>query len=206
MKTMALNDGEDVGALFDRGSFGLNPDQATAELARITVEFNAAPAPAVDPLPTPADRTKAAEARLRLEALKADPETGRKYLSGDVATRQQIDELTAAIVAGGGGEADLALLGVHPDGHIDSGTGASLRDQIAAVAPLREQGIPGDVIRQVLTDAPVSRFEYTAVEQLRRERLNTPEWSAKLMAGDFQTQREATLMSIVLSSRVLEEN
>jgi hypothetical protein len=80
-----------------------------------------------------------------------------------------------------------------------------LRDQIAAVGPLREAGIPDDVIKQVLTDAPVSRFEHAAVEQLQRERMNTPEWRAKLMAGDFQTKREATLMSIVLASRIIEE-
>jgi hypothetical protein len=87
-KTMALNNGEDVGALFDRGSFGLTPDQASAELARMTAEFNSAPPPVPDPVPTPADRTKAAEARLKLEALKSDPEFGRRYLNGDVATKQ----------------------------------------------------------------------------------------------------------------------
>jgi hypothetical protein len=45
-----------------------------------------------------------------------------------------------------------------------------------------------------------------ACSGVRRERMNTPEWPAKLMAGDFQTQREATLISIVLASRIIEEN
>jgi len=124
---MALNDGQDIAGMLNPGHFALSPDQATAELARMTADFNSAPPPAVDPAPTPADRTKAAEARLKLEALKSDPEASRKYLAGDVATKQQFDELANAIAAGGGGDADLALLGIHPDGHIDSGTGATLR-------------------------------------------------------------------------------
>jgi len=53
---------------------------------------------------------------------------------------------------------------------------------------------------------PVSRFEYATVEQLQRERMGNAEWRAKLMANDYQTKREATLMSIVLASRVVEEN
>ena len=203
---MALNDGQDIPGLLNPGTFGMGADAAKAELARLTAEFKSASPPAPDPLPTPADRTKAAEARLKLEALKSDPEASRKYLNGDVATKLQFDELTASIAAGGGGDADLALLGIHPDGHIDSGAGATLRDQIASVGPLREAGIPDDVIRQVLTDAPVSRFEYATVEQMQRERMGNAEWRAKLMANDYQTKREATLMSIVLASKVVEEN
>jgi len=203
---MALNNGEDVAALLNPGEFGMSPEAATAALARMTGEYINSPAPVPDAGPKPEDRAKAAAARLKLDALKNDPEWGKKYLAGDVATRKTFDELTESIAADSGGDADLALIGHHPDGHIDSGTGATLRDQIAAVGPLREQGIPDDVIRQVLTDAPVSRFEYAAIEQLQRERMGNAEWRAKLMANDFQTKREATLMSIVLASRIVEES
>ena len=110
---MALNNGEDIAGLLNPGTFGMSPDAATAALERMTGEYLNAPAPAADPAPSPVDRAAAAQARLKLDALKADPEFGRKYLAGDVATRKTFDELTTAIADGGGGATDLALLG-HP--------------------------------------------------------------------------------------------
>lgn len=198
---MALNDGQDIAGLLNPAEFGMSPEAATAALAGMTGEYLNAPAPAPDPGPKPEDRAKAAEARLKLEALKTDPEWGRKYLAGDVATRKTFDELTDAIAAGGG-DADLALLGHYPDGHIDSGNGATLRDMIAAVPELREAGVPDDVIKQVLEDRPVSRAERAMTEQLLRERMGNAEWRQKLMTGDFAVKRENLLMSVILASRI----
>jgi hypothetical protein len=199
---MALNDGQDIPGTLNPGVWGGGADAATAELTRLTAEYNSTPAPVVDAGPKPEDRTKAAEARVKLEALKADPEWGRKYLAGDVATRKTFDELTEAIAAGGGGDADLALIGHHPDGHIDSGNGATLRDMIAAVPELREAGVPDDVIKQVLEDRPVSRAERAMTEQLLRERMGDAEWRQKLMSGDYAVKRENLLMSVILASHV----
>ena len=199
---MALYNSEDVAALLNPGAFGMSPEAATAALARMTGEYINSPAPVPDAGPKPEDRAKAAEARLKLEALKTDPEWGKRYLAGDVATRQVFEELTAAIAAGGAGDADLALIGHHPDGHIDSGHGATLRDMIAAVPELREAGVPDDVIKQVLEDRPVSRTERAMTEQLLRERMGNAEWRQKLMSGDFAVKRENLLMSVILASRV----
>ena len=199
---MALNNGEDIAGLLNPGTFGMSPEAATAALARMTAELAQAPPTVADPAPKPEDRTKAAEARLKLDALKTDPEWGRKYLAGDAATRKTFDELTVAIAAGGGGDADLALLGHHPDGHIDSGNGATLRDMIAAVPELREAGVPDDVIKQVLEDRPVSGTERAMTEQLPRERMGNAEWRQALMSGDFAAKRENLLMSVILASRV----
>jgi hypothetical protein len=201
-KIVALNNGEDIAALLNPGTFALSPQAAAAELARMTVEYNQAPPTVAEPGPKPEDRTRAAEARVKLEALKADPEWGKRYLAGDVATRKTFDELTEAIAAGGGGDADLALIGHHPDGHIDSGNGATLRDMISAVPELREAGVPDDVIKQVLEDRPVSRTERAMTEQLLRERMGNAEWRQKLMSGDFAVKRENLLMSVILASRV----
>jgi hypothetical protein len=199
---MALNNGEDVAALLNPGAFGMSPEAATAALARMTGEYNSAPPTVVDPTPKPEDRAKAAEARVKLEALKADSEWGKRYLAGDVATRKTFEELTGAIAAGGGSDADLALIGHHPDGHIDSGNGATLRDMISAVPELREAGVPDDVIKQVLEDRPVSKTERAMTEQLLRERMGNAEWRQKLMSGDYAVKRENLLMSVILASRV----
>jgi hypothetical protein len=125
-----------------------------------------------------------------------------RWVSSMRSTRQVFDELTAAIAAGGAGDADLALIGHHPDGHVDSGSGATLRDMIAAVPELREAGVSDDVIRQVLEDRPVSRAERALTEQLLRERMGDAEWRQKLMSGDYAVKRENLLMSVILSSRV----
>jgi len=199
---MALNNGEDIAGLLNPGAFGMSPEAATAALSRMTGEYLNAPAPVAAPGPNPEDRTKAAEARVKLEALKADPKWGKQYLAGDVATRKTFEELTEAVAAGGGGDADLALLGHHPDGHIDSGNGATLRDMISAVPELREAGVPDDVIKQVLEDRPVSRTERAMTEQLLRERMGNAEWRQKLMSGDYAVKRENLLVSVILASRV----
>jgi hypothetical protein len=198
---MALNNGEDVAALLNPGTFGMSPEAATAALAHMTAEFAQSPPTVADPAPKPEDRAKGAEARAKLEALKADPEFGKRFLAGDAATRQAFDYLTAAIAAGGN-EADLALAGVLPSNHVDGGDGAPLRDMIAAVPELREAGIPDDVIRQVLEDRPVSSAERVMTEQLLRERTGNAEWRQKLMSGDYAIKRENLLMSVILASRI----
>jgi hypothetical protein len=201
MKPMALNNGQDIAGLLNPGTFSLSPEAATAELARLTAEFGKQPQPAPDTGPTPADRSAAVTARAQLEALKADPAFARRVLAGDAAASAQLNELTTAI-AEGSGDADLALAGIHPDQHVDTGSGASLRDQIAAVQPLREAGIDDSVIRQVLEDVPVSRAEYAAAEQLQRQLMGNAEWRARILENDFEAKRQLQLLSVILASRI----
>lgn len=198
---MALNDGQDIAALLNPGP---SPEQATAQLAQMKADFDRQP-PLPDPAPTPTSPEKLAAAHHRLEALKATPEWADKLLKNDAAARGEFEVLTKTISEGS--KADLALLGILPDNYIEvDNAGASLRDQISAIPQLREAGLGNDVIQQVLTDQPVSRAEYLMVQQLQHERMNTPEWRARLAAGDFATKRESLLMSVVLSSKIIEEN
>jgi hypothetical protein len=68
-------------------------------------------------------------------------------LNGDVGATQQVHMLTGQIAAGS--PADLAMANIVPDGHIDSGPGASLRDQISAVESMRATGFDDATIAQV---------------------------------------------------------
>src|SRR5262249_48103777 len=74
-----LNDGQDIAGMLNPGEFGMSAEAATAALARMTGEYLKAPPPVADPGPKLEDRAKAAEARLKLEAL-------RLILNGVVST------------------------------------------------------------------------------------------------------------------------
>jgi hypothetical protein len=189
---MAINNGQDLSS---PGTFGLSADQATAELARLNQQYRGARA---SDMPT-----NVVDTAVRLEELKADQEFRAKVLRGDAAATQQFRTLTTALA--NGSEADLALAGVQPDGHIDSGPGASLRDQINAVESMRSSGFDEDVIRQVLSDEPVSRTEKIAAQIRLRNRMNSKEWVAKLLEGDPETVRENRLLSVILSSEVKDD-
>jgi hypothetical protein len=201
---MALNDGQDIPGLLDPGTFGLPPDAATEALAQMKADFDRQPH-VPDPAPAQTSPEKLAAAHHRLEALKATPDWADKLLKGDATARGEFDVLTKTISEGS--KADLALLGILPDNYIEvDNAGASLRDQISSIPQLREAGLGDDVIRQVLSDQPVSRAEYRMVQQLQHERMSTREWREKLAAGDFATKRESLLMSVVLASKTIEEN
>jgi hypothetical protein len=189
---MAVNNGQDLSS---PGTFGLTSDQATAELARLNASYRG---PRASDVPT-----NVVDTAHRLEELKADQAFRTKVLRGDAAATQQLNSLTTALA--NGSEADLALAGLMPDGHTDSGLGASLRDQINAAESMRSSGFDEDVIRQVLSDEPVSRTERIAAEIRLRNRLANREWAAKLLEGDPDTVKENRLLSVILSSEVKDD-
>lgn len=172
----------------------LTPAEATAKLAEISV--------ALAPPPPPDKPANAVEASARLDVLKADKTWRENYLAGRVEERREFDALTQLVASGN--QADFAMAGIKPEGHIDGGPGAALRDQIAQVPIMRAAGISEGAIRQLLEDRKVSQQEYDAVKQLQTARHGDPDWVRKLLSGDHAAKRESLLMSIVLSSEIDE--
>jgi hypothetical protein len=174
----------------------LTPEQATAELARLTEQFRGTP-PSASPA-TPA------EAQARLDALTRNKDWGEKYLSGNIEARREFASLTE-MAAQAEYRLDNVLAGkVEPElmELTSSEHPLSTRNLSSAVESLREFGLSDDVIRQAVTGRPVSAEERRAVEQFRAMRLSNGDWAKKLLAGDHDARRELTLMSIVLSSEV----
>jgi hypothetical protein len=70
----------------------LTPEQATAELARLTDQFRGS-APAANP-------TTPAEAQARLNHLTSNREFAERFAKGDVKARREFDRLTQQIASG----------------------------------------------------------------------------------------------------------
>ena len=175
--------------------FALTPEQATVHLGEMTVQYAAANIP-----PAPAVPGNAMEARARLTELSKDPNWSQRFLNSDLGARKEFDGLVSQIEAGD--DVELAMANLLPLGRVDSGPGAPLREQAAAVPKLREMGINDDTIRQLLSDAPISAKEQQMVKHLHAQRFSDKEWVGKLMANNWDARREFTLMSIVLASTV----
>lgn len=75
---------------------------------------------------------------------------------------------------------------------------------MSAVATLRHDGMPDDVLRDLLTNRPVSAAERDAAERLMRRRQADPEWVKRLMQNDYDVKREFTLVSAILAAEVAQ--
>jgi hypothetical protein len=174
----------------------LTPEQATAELARLTAEFKG--------LGPPATATTPAEAQARMDALTQNQEWRDKLFAGDVATRSEFDTLTklqadaadrVANVMAGKTEPPVMEMTTpeHP---------LSTHDLASSVETLREAGIGDEAIRQALNGDPVSAEERRQVEHFKTARFGDEEWRRALLSGDHEARRELALMSIVLGAEV----
>src|SRR5262249_50085004 len=175
--------------------YAMTPEQATAELSRLTQEFNGPPPSATPSTP--------AEANARLTALRSDKSFYDKLMHGDTDTRREWDRLTELVSRDNRLDAAMSpnpefpLMETMDKDHL-----LSTRHLHSAVEWLRESGLRDDVIRELFSGRPVSAEEQRAVEQFRAMRFSNSEWVRKLMNGDHDAKRELTLMSIVLSSEV----
>jgi hypothetical protein len=147
----------------------------------------------------------AAEARVKLDVLKADQDWGKRLVAGDAAARQEFNQLTEKIVA----TEPADRLGEVLAGRAEvpwmeslSGGELSTRDLRGLVADLRAAGLSDEAIREGIEGTTVPRAVYVAAQNLQRQRQGDAEWRAKLLAGDWAAKREQLLMSIVLSAGV----
>jgi hypothetical protein len=160
---------------------------AAADLGMTPTTQSTAPTTPAAPL-TP---TTAAEARVQLNALVANKAWGQKYLNGDVEARRQFDELTTKIAADDPLESVMA--GVQPNTiDVDETGGARARfvDQIAAVADLRERGIPDQAIRDLLSDLRPTREQHEMAKRFNARNFNNPEWVQRLLDGDPRANQD----------------
>jgi hypothetical protein len=193
---MALNDGQDIAALADAGSFNLTPEQAAAQLAQMKVEYDKRSQSSVIPEPPPgalanagtAPPVNAVEAHTKLEAFRNDPAKGAKLMAGDSATMAEFNELTSAVAASS--TTELAMAGLLPINHVDVESAMPLQDQITAVDDLRQSGFLDDEIRDVLDNKPISKLEHLLTQERWRERMGDKEWRAELADKDYATTRE----------------
>jgi hypothetical protein len=88
----------------------LTPQEATAELARLTAEHN-------KQAPVTANPTNALEAYALKQAIINDPDARSKALNGNGPVTRQLKALDEQIA--NGSPADFAMSGIVPDGHIE---------------------------------------------------------------------------------------
>jgi hypothetical protein len=144
-------------------------------------------------------------ARVRLDALTGSSEWRDKLMAGDVAARKEFQDLTELIAAAD--PIDAILSGVVPATtqiDLSNGNAASYSDMAKAVPELRSIGLGDDVIRQVLTDQPVSRAEHAQVKNWHDRALKDRAFTERYLSGDPEAMRLMTLASVVLSSEIAE--
>ncbi|WP_038970251.1 hypothetical protein, partial [Bradyrhizobium genomosp. III] len=88
----------------------------------------------------------------------------------------------------------------------ESETAARDRQVASLVDTARERfEISAGVEEQLRSGAPVTQAEFDAVSKFRAQRMNDPDWAARLLKGDPIAARESFLMSIVLSSEIQQK-
>jgi hypothetical protein len=142
--------------------------------------------------------TTAPEAAARLSTLTANPEWGQKYLSGDVATVKEFNDLTGLVASADTAAAALA-------GKFTSPSTADAHMLGVGIENLRQIGLDDSVIKSVIDGTPVTKAEHDAVSRLMKSKMADQLWTEKLLKGDADTKKEFTLMSIVLAAEIKRE-
>jgi hypothetical protein len=188
-----MADGQDLRPLTDIEQ--MTPQEAGAALARIEAERN-------KPTPVTGNPQNAVEAYRLKQAIINDPDAGSKALNGGPITRQlkALDEQIA-----NGSTLDFAMAGVVPENHINVDPGASLQDQVSAIADLRERGHSDEVIAYALDDTKkISLREHLATKRLLATRSADRDWLSRLAAKDPETIREWDLIGMNMMKEVDE--
>jgi hypothetical protein len=154
-------------------------------------------------------------AQAELARLESDPFHANRVLTSVAAQmdvtrlKSQIavaeaDAAAAAAALAQAHPADLALAGTVPEGYMESGPGAWLRDQAAAVPDLREIGL-GDVsIREVLTDHKFTADEHRDAAELKARYLRDPNFVALYLLNSPDEVRQMTVCNAILASEIAD--
>jgi hypothetical protein len=179
----------------------MSPAEATAALAAMGTASNPAP-----PIAPPIAPATAQEERAQLNALARDSTFAAALFGGDRAARAQFDRLVQLK-----NDADVvgdALAGVdQPQPQIFETLAHGqipARDVKAVIEDMRLAGISDGSIEEALRGTPVTAREYAAETALQASKHGDPLWVKNFLAGNYAEKREATLMSIVLSSPIAE--
>lgn len=167
---------------------------------------------------SPAPPTTPEAARATLQTRIADKDWGAKLLASDPATRADWENLSK--IASGDSESIAAAKATAASTTPSDDKPKSMQELAAAAAAetqgrqvtnyinsLREKfEVSPGVEEQLRSGQAVTQAEFDAIKQLRAQRMSDPEWSSRLLKSDPAAARESFLMSLVLSSRIKEEN
>jgi hypothetical protein len=174
----------------------LSPDQATAKLAEMSAEFRGKSKATKDPK-TPA------QAAARLDELRAIDGWAKLYLAGSgphVAEFNRLHELASSKDAD---NIDAAIAGTPADGiFLDKGH----RDNVQTAVLLRDAGVDDPaVLRQVLSNAPVSAAERDAAQSMKSRLMKDHNFQTRYLSGDGDAVRQMALLNVVLTREVKTE-
>src|SRR5665647_1321825 len=85
---------------------------------------------------------------------------------------------------------------------ITSGDELSTSKLMEVVKGFREQGLSDDTIRQAVNGGTVTKAEHDATELFQKKLMGDAEWRKQLLAGDFEANRQLTLINIILTCEV----
>src|SRR5579872_4564738 len=122
---------------------------------------------------TPVIPSAADNARVELEALKANPEWVKKHLAGDHNTKADVERLSAIIAA--------------PRAGATMHGGPTVEEQRSEMANYVESmGVSPGVVKQVREGISETDLTYKQAVGLKRRLISDPAFVAKYMAGDHE--------------------
>jgi hypothetical protein len=177
------------------GVYGLTPEQATAELAKLSAALHA---------PASSTPQNANEARARLQALANDTNWYDRYVRGSQAERAEFDQLTRLAASDGEQEA----IGLIETVDATQDRDAQPRRAYAALFDgLRENvgGLPQtaeDAMRAIdsgeMTDRPTEGDRLVARETLERLMRNSA-WTKLVLSGDTRANADMNALNRIIA-------
>jgi hypothetical protein len=157
---------------------------------------NSAPPP-----PLPADAT-AAQAGERLAFLTAHKEWSGKLLAGDVATKNEWQQLTEKVASADATEG--AIDGTPAPAFEPNVDGVSRADLAKATSWLREDGLTDGVIRDVVNGKEIFAEDRATAQRHWDRCRNSEECGRRLVAGDPEVRQNFAMTMALLNATVRE--
>ncbi len=152
-----------------------------------------------------ADVKTGAEARAALDARVGSKAFRDRLMRGEMQATRDWRSLHDTIGADPGNmKLDAILAGTAEIPIMEATTGNELptRKLLEVVQGFKEQGLSDETIRQAVNGGTVTKAEHDAIELMHKRLVSDPEWGKKLLAGDFEANRQMTLMNIILACEV----
>ncbi len=174
----------------------LSPEKAGEKLAEMKAAYLGASKAPKDPK-TPA------EAAARLDELRAIDGWTKLYLAGSGPHVAQFNKLHELASSKDADNIDAAIAGTPSDGiFLDK----DHRDNVQTAVLLRDAGVDDPaVLRQVLSNAPVSQAERDAAQSMKSRLMKDHNFQTRYLSGDGDAVRQMALLNVVLTREVKTE-
>jgi hypothetical protein len=180
----------------DTGTYSMTPEQATAELAKMSAALHG---PAASATPQNAN-----EARARLQTISADEKWRSRYLNGGQAERAEFDRLTQQIAGSSDGAPDVLIETVDsvtdPNALPRAGYAAlfdGLRENVGGLPQTAEVAMRA-IDTGEMTDRPSEGDGLVAKETLDRLMRN-PAWTKLVLSGDTRANADMNALNRVIA-------